>query len=195
VNPNDAVSLARASQSADAVDYSSALSCGPSKTAPWALPNTTQECAPFRSRACCPAALVSTEAALNLRFGEGYQWDRCGALTQQCERFFAQAACFMECDPNAQAFRLNATAWIAPMSVPKPYCDAWWSACVGNNFCGPGFFDCPVYMVTATYEVSGGLIVLSVAFSVSIICGVACVVRREQGKNVRVKVENSYDGE
>ena len=38
-------------------------------------------------------------------YGAGYEWDRCGKLSQACERFFVQEACLYECDPNIGNYR------------------------------------------------------------------------------------------
>ena len=43
-----------------------------------------------------------TPMALNEAYGEGYEWDRCGKMSQACERFFVQEAwsvCLHACLP------------------------------------------------------------------------------------------------
>jgi folate receptor len=79
------------------------------------------ECLPFRNRSCCHGSTVKDKDTINQGYGDAYRWvggavaslhvrltrprglaqDRCGALSQPCERFFVQEACFYECDPNA----------------------------------------------------------------------------------------------
>ena len=68
-------------------------------------------------------------------------WDRCGKLSQACERFFVQEACLYECDPNAGLFRkFNKTIYdkdnedhnewqMEGMPIKASYCDSWFDAC------------------------------------------------------------------
>lgn len=43
--------------------------------------------------------------ATDSNYGDEYRWDRCGPLSQACERFFVQEACFYECEPSAGLYR------------------------------------------------------------------------------------------
>ena len=61
------------------------------------------ECRPWHANACCHKATVVTPEAMNARNGAGYEWDRCGPLSQACERFFVEEACLYECEVNARA--------------------------------------------------------------------------------------------
>lgn len=117
------------------------------------------ECHPYKDSACCYNSTVTTVDALNEAYGEGYEWDRCGALSQACERFFVQEACLYECDVNAGLYRKYSDAEVAAdpegtttntwqmegMPIKASYCDAWYTACYNDYFCGGGdgnFFSC-----------------------------------------------------
>ena len=63
------------------------------------------ECHPWYAGSCCHDATVTTPEAINKAYGEGYEWDRCGPLSQSCERWFVQEACMYECEPNAGHYR------------------------------------------------------------------------------------------
>jgi len=63
------------------------------------------ECHPWHANACCHQASVVTPEAINKAYGAGYEWDRCGKLSQACERFFVEEACLYECDVNMGHFR------------------------------------------------------------------------------------------
>jgi len=67
-------------------------------------PNFT-ECHPWHANACCHEASVVTPEAINTAYGAGYEWDRCGKLSQACERFFVEEACMYECEASISAFR------------------------------------------------------------------------------------------
>ena len=63
------------------------------------------ECHPWHANACCHQATVMTPEAINKAYGAGYEWDRCGPMSQACERFFVEEACMYECDASMGAFR------------------------------------------------------------------------------------------
>ena len=63
------------------------------------------ECHPWHANACCHEATVVTPQAIKTSYGEGYEWDRCGPLSQACERFFVEEGCFYECEVNAGLYR------------------------------------------------------------------------------------------
>eukprot|EP00971_Amphidinium_carterae_P344815 6485429-Amphidinium_carterae.1 len=83
--------------------------------------------------------------------GSEYHWDRCGPLSQECERFFVQEACFYECEPNAGYYKkyVNGTDesgeenhWqMYQMPIKASYCDAWYIACADDLFCGNGAYS------------------------------------------------------
>ena len=63
------------------------------------------ECHPWHANACCHEATVVTPKAMNEGYGAGYEWDRCGPMSQACERFFVEEACMYECEASISAFR------------------------------------------------------------------------------------------
>jgi len=63
------------------------------------------ECHPWHASSCCHDSTVVTPHALKIAYGAGYEWDRCGPLSQACERFFVEEACLYECDVNAGLWR------------------------------------------------------------------------------------------
>jgi hypothetical protein len=96
-------------------------------------------------------------------YGAEYHWDRCGPISQECERFFVQEACFYECDANAGLYRkydasiydpkcdayaadydesfakannCDHNTWqVHNMPIKASYCDAWFTACSKDKFC------------------------------------------------------------
>ena len=103
------------------------------------------ECQAFESNACCPDREVSSPEVLNNLNGPTFRWDRCGPLSQSCERFFVQEACFYQCDSNVGLWQLYPKAafntseyeyenielpqyntWqIHDMPIRGDYCDLW----------------------------------------------------------------------
>jgi len=75
------------------------------KDAPSAEGETFTECHPWHASSCCHEATVVTPDALNSGYGAGYEWDRCGPMSEACARFFVQEACFYECEVNAGLYR------------------------------------------------------------------------------------------
>jgi len=125
------------------------------------------ECHPWKDAACCKHGTIETADNLLHGYGEKYRWDRCGKLSQECERFFVQEACFYECEPAAGLYRqnpksqsiadilgrklYNASAhpdgsWkMEKMPVKASYCNAWMDACKNDMFCGAkdgSYFSC-----------------------------------------------------
>lgn len=100
-NPNDDVSqskgLAGARETCFLGDYNH-------KDKPTAEP-LWGECGAYRDGACCKAEVVPNTNALKTLYPPEYHWDRCGPLSRQCEAFFAQEACFYECDTNIGYWR------------------------------------------------------------------------------------------
>lgn len=105
-----------------------------------------QECHPWKEAACCYESTVSDVNTLLNSYGDEYRWDRCGELSQACERFFVQEACFYECDPNVGLYKLNNSDWqIYHMPIKSSYCDAWYRACYNDYFCASdqgSYFSC-----------------------------------------------------
>lgn len=149
-----------------------------------------QECHPWKNNGCCHSDTVGSVDAINEAYGPGYEWDRCGPMSQACERFFVMEACFYECEPAAGLFRkhkANATnkpdnynEWqLENMPIKKSFCDGWYTACYDDYFCGKGsYFECSAHYRTnlaaqeaAAKEGSGtntGLVVgLTVGFALA----------------------------
>lgn len=100
-NPNDAVTRAIFNQSAPTtcdVQYFH-------KDAPSPEGSDFTECHPWHASSCCHQATVVTPSAISTGYGAGYEWDRCGPLSQACERFFVMEGCFYECEVNTGLYR------------------------------------------------------------------------------------------
>jgi folate receptor len=161
-NPNNAVTQQRVKLGLQPSSYSSIDVCwlaGDNVTKHKAAPTaeSAKACHPFQSHACCAASTVKDVATINADYGPTFRWDRCGKLSQECERFFVQESCFYECDPNAGLFRAfppgvydanNSTTntWqLLNMPIQGDYCDAWYEACKDDLFCSldeGSFFSC-----------------------------------------------------
>jgi len=136
-------------------------------------PENFNECHPWSKNSCChgdeqgPALNHQT---LKESYGKEWHWDRCGPLSQACERFFVQEACFYECEPNGGVYRrypeggapstLNGTGgfdenrfipgktnkWeMYKMPIKASFCNSWHQACSADLFCssdGGDFFTC-----------------------------------------------------
>lgn len=112
------------------------------------------ECHPWKNNACCTKDTVGSVDQINEAYGEGYEWDRCGKMSQACERFFVMEACLYECEPAAGLFRKyndsekgvndDFNAWqMHQMPIKKSFCNAWYDACYNDYFCGKGdYFEC-----------------------------------------------------
>ena len=87
-NPNDATTVAKGDlvPSTCNLQYFHKADVSPED------PTTFTECHPWQEASCCHEATVTTPVALNEGYGEGYEWDRCGKMSQACERFFVQEA-------------------------------------------------------------------------------------------------------
>ncbi|GMI21241.1 hypothetical protein TeGR_g11819 [Tetraparma gracilis] len=130
------------------------------------------ECLPWITSSCCDENTVLDTQTIKEAYGKNYEWDRCGPISQGCERFFVQEACLYECDVNAGKYRLCSEDDIANsetkdiglgyniscndngygnrwqiynMPVSKMYADAWYRSCENDSFCaadGGSFFSC-----------------------------------------------------
>jgi len=153
VNPNDAVT-----RSIFGVD-SQPEECHLQyfhKDVPSSEDDAMTECHPWKNNACCDSETVKSAKALNEGYGPGYEWDRCGPMSQACERFFVQEACLYECEPAAGLYRkFNKTQQDHPdynqwqmykMPIKKSFCNSWYDACANDYFCGGGsFFGCDAF--------------------------------------------------
>jgi folate receptor len=98
--PNDAITAG--------LGFAQPDTCGLSyyhKDAPSAEGDDFTECHPWKQNACCHESTTTTVDALRDGYGPEYKWDRCGPMTQACERFFVQEACFYECEVAAGLYR------------------------------------------------------------------------------------------
>lgn len=154
------------------------------KDTPGPEPDSFTECHPWKDNACCEHNTVMSAQSLNEAYGAEYHWDRCGPLSQECERFFVQEACFYECDPNAgyyrkwqgngydarcdkyasgydanyaEATQCDHNTWeLQQMPIKASYFDAMFDACRKDLFCGSGdYFSC-----AATYKAFDSQVVL-----------------------------------
>merc|ERR1712129_10645 len=105
------------------------------------------ECHPWKEAACCYESTVKDVDTMLNGYGDEYRWDRCGELSQACERFFVQEACFYECDPNVGLYRYQGNhSWkVYGMPIKASYCDAWFRACRNDYFCASdsgSYFSC-----------------------------------------------------
>ncbi|KAJ1455243.1 folate receptor family-domain-containing protein [Pelagophyceae sp. CCMP2097] len=131
------------------------------------------ECHPWKDSSCCHQATVASHDSMREAYGPAYEWDRCGTLSQACERFFVQEQCMYECEVNTAPYRrctdeqadngviLDAgldtetdctdNKWqIWEMPVKASYCDAWFDACRHDSFCGGGdYFECALLQTEA----------------------------------------------
>jgi len=114
------------------------------------------DCHPWKNNACCDKDTVGSVDIMNENYGEGYEWNRCGPMSQACERFFVMESCFYECEPAAGLYRkYNDTQTDHPdfnewqmhkMPIKKSFCNAWYDACYNDFFCGKGgFFECEAH--------------------------------------------------
>merc|ERR1712032_1211590 len=160
-NPNDAV--ARSLDKLGAAEHDTCFLQYFHKTAPGPESDDFTECHPWKENACCAHGTVETYTKLKEGYGAEYHWDRCGPLSQACERFFVQEACFYECDPNAGLYRKYNSSVYDPrcdeyadgydesfskaqncahntwqmhgMPIKASFCDAWFNACRKDKFC------------------------------------------------------------
>mmetsp|Transcript_14592 Transcript_14592/g.17265 ORF Transcript_14592/g.17265 Transcript_14592/m.17265 type:complete len:296 (+) Transcript_14592:67-954(+) len=156
-NPNDAITRALDG------DYAEPDDCRLNyfhKDVPSPEGDGMKECHPWKNNACCHSDTVGSVDKINEAYGEGYEWNRCGEMSQACERFFVAEACFYECEPAAGLYRKynesdvkdeveGFNEWqIEKMPIKRSFCDAWYTACHNDYFCGKGdFFECQAHYV------------------------------------------------
>jgi folate receptor len=143
-SPNDAATLARGLQVPNTCNVTYYH-----KSEPSAEGDAFTECHPWKENACCHEATVTTPYYMNTVYGPGYRWDRCGALSPACERFFVAEACFYECDVNIGHFRTFSDAEVANCAddwcagntwsvtgipVKASYCESFYDACRNDYF-------------------------------------------------------------
>lgn len=175
------------------------------KEAPSPEDDAMTECHPWKNNACCDSSTVTSVDQLNEAYGEGYQWDRCGPLSQACERFFVMEACLYECEPSAGLYRMfndsqtdhpEYNEWqLHKMPIKKSFCDSWYTACANDYFCGAGdYFECAAKYETADAAVAAsdsddkglviGLSVVGVVAALGLLFAGFLISREKQGKPV-----------
>jgi len=203
-NPNDATTQRRIQANKHAINYQNTDVChlrseGTTEHHPRPISGnvTFTECHPFRKNACCKESRVENSDVINRLYGEEYRWDRCGKMSQECERFFVQEACMYECDPNVGLFRKNTpeeiannstligTEWeLEAMPIQGDYCDAWFGACRFESFCGEGdFYSCARLPPGSDSPLSGGAIagiVFGSVFLVGTLCFLVVLIHNER---------------
>lgn len=100
-NPNDAITAAIGTHSVPNQCHLAYYH----KDAPTPEGPDFTECHPWHASSCCHNSTVVTPQAISTGYGAGYEWDRCGPLSQACERFFVMEGCFYECEVNAGLYR------------------------------------------------------------------------------------------
>ena len=108
VNPNNAIASSLGKEESPdmcMLQYYHKQGDDGSYAAPSPENKDAHECHPWKDNACCHSATVNSVTAINEAYGEGYHWDRCGPLSNACEQFFIQEACFYECSPHAGSYR------------------------------------------------------------------------------------------
>jgi len=175
------------------------------KDAPTPEDENFTECHPWKENACCHQNTVKNVETIRESYGEGYEWDRCGPMSQACERFFVQEACFYECDPNAGLYRKwNSTSlnhseyneWqMEGMPIKRSFCNAWYTACYNDYFCGTGgFFECNTDYwatinstgnTTVIFEKVGSaypwtLVIILIVVAVLVLCLIMYMINREK---------------
>jgi len=179
------------------------------------------ECHQYHDQSCCTSDVAHDVDTLKNLYGSDYHWDRCGALSQSCENFFVEEACFYECDANTGLWRAwtdaqvadpdnfpDANTWeISNMPIMRSYCDDWFRACHDDYFCANSdgnFFDCALVaeaeaVVEVEVEVptvSLPAIIIPAVVVVLVALALAFVIYRErQGKALFTSLIQDEPGE
>ncbi|XP_030601067.1 folate receptor isoform X1 [Archocentrus centrarchus] len=109
------------------------------KTEPGPEGELYKQCSPWRENACCTAN-TTEEAHEDTSYLYNFNWNHCGAMSQECKKHFIQDTCFYECSPHLGP-------WIQPvdqswrkeriLDVPlcKEDCESWWEDCKNDFTC------------------------------------------------------------
>jgi len=217
-NPNDEVTEKRIEQNKTKWNYTNTNECHLDYfhyEYPQIL-NGMTECSPWAENACCKKETVASPQVLNDAYGAGFNWNRCGALSQECERFLVQEACLYECDANSGLYRKHHTfvddpelSWqIEGMPIKGEYCDAFYQACKDQPFyyCGDADGDPGNWFLCAKEieeeeekgdgrDLSGGAIAVITILAIAACCLVSCsfimVKREREGKPIFKPLEPS----
>mmetsp|Transcript_1266 Transcript_1266/g.2013 ORF Transcript_1266/g.2013 Transcript_1266/m.2013 type:complete len:259 (-) Transcript_1266:88-864(-) len=150
-NPNDEVTARRVAAGLHHELYKNSDVCHISyfhKQKPGPEPLTA--CVQYRENACCEPKYVADKKTIKEAYGPTYHWDRCGSISDSCERYFVEEACLYECDVNLGLFRKfpphtfeetnpDHNEWqIHNMPIRIEYCENMFEACKSELFCGAG---------------------------------------------------------
>jgi len=86
VNPNDAVATSLHGSKADTchLQYFHKGSDGTVDSVPTPEGDDFNECHPWKDSSCCHRDTVKDSETIRKSYGEGYEWDRCGPMSQAC---------------------------------------------------------------------------------------------------------------
>lgn len=152
VNPNNAIASSLGKEESPdmcMLQYYHKQGDDGSYAAPSPENKDAHECHPWKDNACCHSATVNSVTAINEAYGEGYHWDRCGPLSNACEQFFIQEACFYECSPHAGSYRRYDDKTVAAFAAFMA------ETGTGEGPCYTGVYDKDDAMYQGTFEHDG----------------------------------------
>ena len=152
VNPNNAIASSLGKEESPdmcMLQYYHKQGDDGSYAAPSPENKDAHECHPWKDNACCHSATVNSVTAINEAYGEGYHWDRCGPLSNACEQFFIQEACFYECSPHAGSYRRYDDKTVAAFQAFMA------ETGTGEGPCYTGVYDKDDAMYQGTFEHDG----------------------------------------
>mmetsp|Transcript_65008 Transcript_65008/g.148868 ORF Transcript_65008/g.148868 Transcript_65008/m.148868 type:complete len:155 (-) Transcript_65008:558-1022(-) len=62
------------------------------KDVPGPETETNHACWPWNKKACCEDATVATKDVIKDAYGDHWHWDRCGPMSEECERFSSDSS-------------------------------------------------------------------------------------------------------
>ena len=152
VNPNNAIASSLGKEESPdmcMLQYYHKQGDDGSYAAPSPENKDAHECHPWKDNACCHSATVNSVTAINEAYGEGYHWDRCGPMSNACEQFFIQEACFYECSPHAGSYRRYDDKTVAAFAAFMA------ETGTGEGPCYTGVYDKDDAMYQGTFEHDG----------------------------------------
>mmetsp|Transcript_1268 Transcript_1268/g.2019 ORF Transcript_1268/g.2019 Transcript_1268/m.2019 type:complete len:296 (-) Transcript_1268:341-1228(-) len=199
-NPNDEVTARRVAAGLHHELYKNSDVCHISyfhKQKPGPEPLTA--CVQYRENACCEPKYVADKKTIKEAYGPTYHWDRCGSISDSCERYFVEEACLYECDVNLGLFRKfpphtfeetnpDHNEWqIHNMPIRIEYCENMFEACKSEPMCAEdhgSMFSCAlVYLEEEEKEVSPILAIIFGILAGVLCCSMCLFVRRERQGN------------
>uniref|UniRef100_A0A673BCP5 Folate receptor alpha-like n=1 Tax=Sphaeramia orbicularis TaxID=375764 RepID=A0A673BCP5_9TELE len=104
-----------------------------------------RQCEPWRDNACCTSN-TSTAAHDDNSYLYNFNWNHCGAMSEQCKKHFIQDTCFYECSPHLGPWiqQVWSMSWIWSswrkeriLDVPlcQEDCHSWWEDCKNDFTC------------------------------------------------------------